>query len=35
MSPLEATGTHPVDEPVPEAQVGSASTGEPRIPLSR
>ncbi len=33
MSPLEATGTHPADEPVPEAQVGSASTGEPRIPL--
>ena len=32
MNSLDAAGMKP-DEPVPEAQVSSASTGEPRIPL--
>ena len=32
MNSLDAAGVKP-DEPVPEAQVSSASTGEPRIPL--
>ena len=33
MNPVEAIGVKPIEEPVPEARVGAASTGEPRIPL--
>lgn len=33
MNPVEAIGAKPIKEPVPEAQVGAASTGEPRVPL--